>query len=156
EPCSICPSCERVGKFTFPKADADIEEFKKVIYSEHPDVAMVIPRNRNILVDAIRDLEREANFLPYEAAARVFIVDDAEKMNDNASNALLKTLEEPPPTAYIFLITSRPDSLLATIRSRCQMVRFAPVAAEQIADLLVKNKGSSTADAALAARLSRG
>jgi len=156
EPCGICPSCERVGKFTFPKPDADIDEFKKVIYSEHPDVAMVVSRNRNILVDAVRDLEREANFLPYEAGARVFIVDDAEKMNDAASNALLKTLEEPPPTAYIFLITSRPDSLLATIRSRCQMIRFAPVAADEIAGLLIKEKGLSLVDASLAARLSRG
>ena len=156
EPCGICPSCERVGKFAFPRPDADIDEFKKVIYSAHPDVATVIPRNRNILVDAIRDLEREANFLPFEAKARVFIVDDAEKMNDAASNALLKTLEEPPPTAYLFLLTSRPDSLLATIRSRCQLVRFAPVAAAEIESFLSKEKGMSGPDASLAARLARG
>ena len=156
EPCGICPSCERVGKFVFPKPDADADEFKKVIYSAHPDVAMIIPRTRNILVDAVRDLEREANFLPFEARARVFIVDDAEKMNDAASNALLKTLEEPPPTAYLFLLTSRPDSLLATIRSRCQLVRFAPVAVAEIESFLSKEKGMAGGDASLAARLAKG
>lgn len=156
QPCGECPSCERVGKFAFPKPGAEIDEFKKVISSEHPDVAMIIPRGRNILVDAIRDLEREANFRPFEADVRVFIVDDAEKMNDAASNALLKTLEEPPPPAFIFLITSRPDSLLATIRSRCQILRFSPVAASEIEKYLVKAKNFDPQEAALAARLSRG
>src|SRR5215510_3398483 len=156
EPCGVCPSCERVGRFAFPKPDADADEFKKVIYSEHPDVATVIPRNRNILVDAVRDLEREANFLPYEAKARILVIDDAEKMNDAASNALLKTLEEPPPTAYIFLITSRPDALLATIRSRCQLVRFAPVPIADVEEVLAARNGLAAGDAALAARLARG
>lgn len=156
QPCRKCASCQRVGNFAFPKPDADIDEYKRTISSEHPDVAMVIPRNRNILVDAIRDLEREANFRPFEAPARVFIVDDAEKMNEAASNALLKTLEEPPPTSYIFVITSRPDALLTTIRSRCQMIRFGPVPAGEVESYLLKQKGLSPEDASLAARLSRG
>ena len=153
--CGECASCKRVANFIFPKPD-DRDEHKKVIFSEHPDVAMVIPYGRNILVDAVRDLEREANFRPYEAKARVFIVNDAEKMNDNASNALLKTLEEPPPTTYIFLVTSQPDSLLATIRSRCQMLRFAPVAASEIEQYLVSKRNLQREDAQLSARLSNG
>ena len=63
-----------------------------VFLSGHPDVGMVIPYKRNILVDAIRELEREANFRPFEGGKRVFIIEDAHKMNDNAANALLKTL----------------------------------------------------------------
>ena len=117
---------------------------------------MVVPLKKNMYVDAIRDLEREANFHPYEATARFFIIDDADKMNDSASNALLKTLEEPPATSHIFLITSRPDALLPTIRSRCQTVRFAPVATNEIEKFLTKTGQIAVADAALLAKLSHG
>lgn len=156
EACGTCASCARVGKFSFPKPNDNKEEFEKVISSEHPDVGMVIARGKNILVEAVRDLERQANFLPFEANARVFIVDEAEKMNDAASNALLKTLEEPPPSTYIFLVTSRAGSLLATIRSRCQLLRFSPIPMTEIEDYLVEEKGAEADDAALVARLSRG
>jgi DNA polymerase-3 subunit delta' len=107
-------------------------------------------------VGAIRELEREANFRPYESGVRIFIVDDADKMNDAASNALLKTLEEPPATSHIILIASRADCLLPTIRSRCQMMRFAPVSSEDIRLLLLEGGHFSPEDAALAARVSGG
>ena len=155
EACGVCAACRRADVFTLPKSD-NKDAHKVVIFSEYPDVATVIPYNRNILVDAIRDLEREANFRPYEAAARFFIIDDAHKMNDAAANALLKTLEEPPSTSYIFLITSRPDSLLPTIRSRCQMMRFAPVETEEIERFLIDDKAFTLDEARLAARLARG
>ena len=155
EACDVCANCRRAGNFTFPKAD-DRDTFKKVIFSEHPDIGTVIPYNKNILVDAIRDLETEANFRPYEAPARFFIIDEADKMNDAASNALLKTLEEPPAASHIFLISSRPDALLPTIRSRCQTLRFAPIAAGEIENYLSNDKKIAPADAALLARLSSG
>lgn len=154
EACDACANCRRADNFTFPKAD-DRDAFKKVIFSGHSDIGLVIPYNKNILVDAIRELETEANFRPYQAAARFFIINDADKMNDSASNALLKTLEEPPATTHIFLITSRPDALLPTIRSRCQTVRFAPVDTQEIEDYLLK-KNFPAADAALSAKLSDG
>ncbi len=152
--CEDCPVCGRIGVFNFPNAD-DRDEHKKVILSGHPDVGMVIPYKRNILVDAIRELEHEANFRPFESGKRMFIIDDAEKMNDSAANALLKTLEEPPPTTHLILITSRPDSLLQTIRSRCQTIRFAPVAAAEMEPFLI-SAGKSPEDAKLAARVSGG
>jgi DNA polymerase-3 subunit delta' len=155
ESCGKCQACARVDVFTFPKPD-DKDAHKLVIFSEHPDVGMAIAYKRNILVDAIRDLEKEANFRPYEAAGRFFIIDNAEKMNPNAANALLKTLEEPHPTTYIFLITSRPDSLLPTIRSRCQMLRFAPVAIDEVEKLLLKTHKYSQADARLIAAYTQG
>jgi DNA polymerase III subunit delta' len=77
-------------------------------------------------------------------------------MNDAAANALLKTLEEPSPTSHIFLVTSRPDSLLQTIRSRCQTVRFAPVEADEIKAHLLGTKKFAPDDAELLARLARG
>ena len=155
EACDVCASCRRADKFTFPKSD-DRDAFKKVIFSEHSDIGLVIPYNKNILVDAIRDLETEANFRPFQAAARFFIIDDADKMNDSASNALLKTLEEPPAVSHLFLITPRPDALLPTIRSRCQTLRFAPVETREIENYLVKAKQVAPADAALSARLAGG
>ncbi len=155
ESCGVCPVCRRCDVFAFPKSD-DRDGHRKVILSEYLDLGTVIPYNRNILVDAIRDLEKEANFLPYEGTARIFIVDDADKMNDSATNALLKTLEEPPATTYIFLVTSRPDKLLPTIRSRCQTLRFGPVAINDIERFLIDDRAFSHDEARLAARLSRG
>ncbi|MEP7211552.1 MAG: DNA polymerase III subunit [Acidobacteriota bacterium] len=153
--CGECAACRRAGRLTIPKPDKR-DDFKEVTFTEHPDVGMVVPFNRNILVDAIRNLETEAHFRPYEAQARVFIVDNADKMNDAASNALLKTLEEPATTSYLILVTSRPDSLLQTIRSRCQTIRFAPVAANEIERHLIDSGKFAADDAAFAARLSGG
>ena len=155
EACEVCPACLRADNFTFPKSD-DKKANERVIWSDHPDVGTVISYNRNILVDAIRHLESEANFQPYEANSRFFIIDDADKMNDAASNALLKTLEEPPATSHIFLITSRPDSLLPTIRSRCQTLRFAPVPADEIEKYLIDERAFTHDEAKLSARLARG
>ncbi len=157
EACGVCAACLRVDKFVIPEpADKNKDEFKKVFFGGHGDVGMVVAYKRTILVDAIRDLEKKANFRPYEAPARFFIIDDADKMNDESSNALLKTLEEPSSTTHIFLITSRPDSLLPTIRSRCQTIRFAPVAADEIERFLAEDRAFTHDEAKLAARLSRG
>ena len=153
--CGTCAACHRAGRLVIPKPDKR-DDFKEVIFTEHPDVGVVVSYNRNILVDAIRDLENEAHFRPFEAKARVFIVDNADKMNDAASNALLKTLEEPASTSYLILVTSRPDSLLQTIRSRCQTLRFAPVPVAEIEQLLVASGKFARDDAAFAARMSGG
>lgn len=158
EACDRCAACARADKFTFPAADKK-DDFERVIFSSHPDIGIVTPYKNSILVEAVRDLEKEANFRPYEAAARFFIIDDAEKLSsakDNAANALLKTLEAPPPTAYIFLVTSRPDALLPTILSRCQTLRFAPVPAKEIEARLLASQKFSPGDAELVAELASG
>jgi DNA polymerase-3 subunit delta' len=77
-------------------------------------------------------------------------------MNDAASNALLKTLEEPPTTSHIILIASRADSLLPTILSRCQTIRFGPVSVQEIEKYLLGTERFSPEDAALAARVCGG
>ena len=155
EGCDECSSCLRVDVVQFPRSD-DKEAHKKVIFSEHPDFGLVIPYNRNVLIDAIRSLDTEAHFRPFEAGARVFIIDDADKMNDAASNALLKTLEEPAATSYIFLITSRADSLLPTIRSRCQMLRFEPVSTAEIERFLERSNKFLPEDVPLISRIADG
>jgi len=155
EGCGVCTSCVRIGTFSLPTSDT-ADDYKMVFFSENPDVGMVVPFKRNIAVDAIRDLEREAHFSPFEAKARFFIIDDAHKMNPAAANALLKTLEEPAETSHIFLISSRPDSFLPTIRSRCQMLRFGPAARSEIEEYLIDSLAFSHDEARLAAAVSHG
>lgn len=155
EACGECSICLRV---TLPDLPIPVkgDDYDRVFLTGHPDVGLVTPYKRNLRVGAIRELEREAHFRPFEAEKRIFIVDDAEKMNDSASNALLKTLEEPPSTTHLILITARPDSLLQTILSRCQVIRFAPVESGEIEKFLLGGQKFSPADAALAAKVSRG
>ena len=153
--CGDCAACKRVGEFTLPTTEK-ADDYKRVFLSQHPDVGLVIPYKRNLQVDAIRALEVEAHFRPFEANARVFIVDDADKMTDAASNALLKTLEEPAATSHIILITSRVDKLLPTIRSRSQMIHFGPAPFDEIESYLTGTGHFSPEDAALAARASGG
>lgn len=155
ESCGNCTACRRAGVFDLPESDK-AEDFDNVFLSHHPDVGLIFSPKRQIRVAAIRALETEANFRPSEAESRVFIIDEADKMNQEAANALLKTLEEPPPTTFLILVSARPDALLQTIRSRCQMIRFAPVSATEIRNLLVKKYGRSEEDAELAARMSGG
>ena len=154
--CGECLACRRVSEFKFPGADAKGEDYDFVFFSEHPDVGMVVPFNRTLRVGSIRALETEANFRPYEASARIFIIDEAHKMNAASSNALLKTLEEPPATSHIFLITSKPDALLPTIRSRVQTLRFGPVATSELEHHLLVTHEYSQADARLIASTSNG
>lgn len=153
--CRVCSACRRVDKFVIPPSEKG-DDYDRVFFSDHPDVGTVVPFKRNVRIGSIRALEREANYNPFEAKARFFIVDAAEKMADPAANALLKTLEEPPPTTHIFLITSRPDSLLPTIRSRCQMLRFAPVEIDKVERYLIDERAFTHDEARIAAKLSRG
>jgi DNA polymerase-3 subunit delta' len=131
EACDVCPACERAATL-IPLKESDKDAKKKITRTAHPDVTFVIGMGRNILVDQIRELENEAQFRPLEGRARFFLIDDADKMNEQASNALLKTLEEPAPTTHIVLITERPAGLLSTIRSRSQLVRFSPIERESV------------------------
>jgi DNA polymerase-3 subunit delta' len=152
EACSVCASCQRIARISSNETDAD----DKILWTEHRDVGLIAVTGRTIKVSLVRELERETEFRPVEGRARVFIVRDAHKLNDASSNALLKTLEETPPTTHIILITSRPATLLPTILSRCQAVRFAPLAPEEIEKFLIANKKRAGEDARLAARIARG
>ncbi|HKP36094.1 MAG TPA: DNA polymerase III subunit delta' [Pyrinomonadaceae bacterium] len=156
EACDECSSCKRIAHSTFPPFPKDDDNKDRMIWGEHADVAMVRPFKQIIRVKPIRELEAEANFRPFEGAARIFIVESAEYMNDQAANALLKTLEEPASTTHLILTTSNPTALLATIRSRCQAIRFAPIPAGEIATHLVQNEGIPPEDAQLLAQTSRG
>ena len=156
EACDECSSCKRISRSTFPFFGKDEDDKHRLIWSEHADLAMVRPYKQIIRVPPMRELEREANFRPFEGVARVFIVEDADYMNEASSNALLKTLEEPPPSSHLILTTSNPTALLPTIRSRCQMIRFAPIAAAEVEKFLVEQQHLPAADAHLLARTAQG
>jgi DNA polymerase III subunit delta' len=155
EACGKCPACVRISRFNFPQSE-ESDDWKKIIWTDHGDVGMVVAPKRVLLVDQMRQIEGEANFRPFEGKARVFLIDEADKLNDSSSNALLKVLEEPPPTSHLVLITSRPAVLLPTIRSRCQVIRFSPLSVEEIEQHLVKNKLVPAAEARLRARCACG
>lgn len=139
EACGVCPACVRIFKLNYPQRD-DAEEWTQIIWTDHPDVGLVVAPKRVLRVEQMRQIEKEANFRPFEGKARVFLIDDADKLNDASANALLKVLEEPPKTSHLILITARPAMLLPTILSRCQMIRFSPLTPEEIESYLVKNK----------------
>ena len=138
EACGVCSSCVRIRRLNYPTRD-DADEWTQIIWTDHPDVGLVVAPKRVLRVEQMRQIEKEANFRPFEGKARVFLIDEADKLNDASANALLKVLEEPPRTSHLILITARPAMLLPTILSRCQMIRFSPLTPAEIESHLVKN-----------------
>lgn len=155
EACGVCSSCVRVAKLNYPERE-DADEWTQIIWTDHPDVGLVVAPKRVLRVEQMRQIEKEANFRPFEGKARVFLIDEADKLNDASANALLKVLEEPPRTSHLILITARPAMLLPTILSRCQMIRFAPLTPNEIEQHLVKNKLADNKTAHLRARAAAG
>jgi DNA polymerase III subunit delta' len=96
--------------------------------SPHPDLVWLAPSGAQHMVEEVRErVIRSASYRPFEGGKRVFVIEAAEAMRDESQNALLKTLEEPPPFVHLILLTSEPTALLETIGSRCQPVDFAPL-----------------------------
>ncbi len=126
--------------------------------SPHPDLVWLAPQGNQHLVDDVREqVIVAAAYRPFEGARRVFVIQAAEAMADESQNALLKTLEEPAPFVHLLLITSEPTALLETVRSRCQVVRFAPLSQEAVeANLAERALGEDAEERRAAARLSGG
>ena len=108
---------------------ADDPVFRRVASGGHADLRTVEPAGARgeIRVAAVRDAIRFLRLTPGESVWRALIVDGADSMNPNAQNAALKVLEEPPPNVVILLVTHRPSLLLPTVRSRCRILRLAPL-----------------------------
>jgi len=107
---------------------------RQVLAGSHPDQHRVVPEEpgKMIKIDAIRALTSKSVLAAQEGGYRVFVIDPAEQMNRAAANALLKTLEEPASRSILILVSSHPDRLPATIRSRCQQVKFAIPDTQQV------------------------
>lgn len=136
---------------------ADARSASRIERGTHPDVHLIEPgESGSIKVDEVRAAIDRAVYRPFEGRRRVTIIDGADAMVDAAQNALLKTLEEPLPASVFVLVTSRPDVLLPTVRSRCAHLRFGRLQTAEVADVLEKRHGYSRTDALAAAATSDG
>jgi DNA polymerase-3 subunit delta' len=124
EACDTCLSC------------------RKVMNGNHPDIAHLSPSEKTRLIrkDDIDEVNGLAALRPFESQWRIFIIQDADRMNPPAQNHFLKTLEEPPGRSLFILLTEFPRVLLPTIRSRCQQVRFRALRPDTVADLLRRER----------------
>lgn len=138
DPCGVCPSCLRARD------------------GNHPDIIHVKIQRAIIHVDEIRELQKDMIKKPYEKGVKVYIIHDAEKMNDEAQNCLLKTLEEPPQHVIIILLSSNQYSLLKTIVSRCQVMKFSRAPEGEIENYLRYKMGVDEKEARYIAAFSDG
>ena len=129
-PCNTCGECRRV------------------LAGSHPDWLELEPDGANIKIAAIRQLTQTFTYRPFEGGRRVALIDPAERMTDEAANALLKTLEEPPAESYFLLVTSNRALLLPTIVSRCQHLPFSAMSAQEVQRVLNRLNLESTDAAA--------
>ncbi len=137
--CGTCSSCRRIAR------------------GQHPDVVVVGPNEKGtITVEMAREVIAQASFRPFEARRRVVVVDEADSLHASAQNALLKTLEEPPPSSMFLLVTARPDVLLETVRSRCPRVRFGRLGPSDLAEVLVRHCKVARGEAAALAAVGDG
>ena len=136
--CGDCATCHRVQE------------------GLHPDIEIIAPEGNFIRKEEITEINLHAAYRPYEARAKVYIFLEADNFNTEAANAFLKTLEEPPGHVHFILVTDRPERLLPTIASRCQMVSFSSVAARAVTEDLSRRFGLRPEEAALLARVSGG
>ncbi len=137
--CGECAACTRIAR------------------SVHADVLVIEPGDSgNIKLDQVREAIDRSAYRPFEGRRRLVIVDEADALIPEAQNALLKTLEEPPPASVFVLITNRPDVLLPTVRSRCQRLRFGPLTPGDVADVLIRDHGVAPAEAHAAAAAADG
>ena len=128
----------------------------RILRRRHPDVHHVSAEGAFILVDQIRDsVLSVASRSPFEGKRKVFVIEEADRMNPSAQNALLKTLEEPFEDTVFILLSARDEELLDTIKSRCRIVHLQRVAEERIAELLT-SEGTPPEKALLAARVCEG
>ncbi len=154
EACGACSACVRSvpGEAGRPK-HPDLHLLGRGVY-EPAQIGRRTPETQELSIDQIRTVVlARAAFPPHEGRARVYVVRDADELSTSAANSFLKVLEEPTPRTHFVLITTRPDALLSTIRSRTQRVRFGGLPAAVVEDILRRREvaeGAAHAAAALA------
>ena len=151
-PCGQCSACDRIARSNF----ADVQIITSSTQSSKDPDARSAQRRVMIGIDLIKDLQSDAILEPYEGRVKVFIIDEANRMSQDAANALLKTLEEPPSSVHIILTAPSEESVPETIASRCHLVRLRSVPPETITDALIERYGVPQAEAEPLAKMSMG
>lgn len=137
--CGACRACDRIAR------------------GVHVDVLAVEPDEKaSIKIDVIRDVLSRTGFRPFEGRRRVVLIREADALEPQSQNALLKSLEEPPPATVFILTTSIPGALLPTVRSRAMTLRFGRLTSREVADILVRDHEMGDADARAMAALADG
>ncbi|MHA6252927.1 DNA polymerase III subunit delta' [Oceanobacillus sp. CAU 1775] len=134
EPCNTCNNCKRISS------------------GNHPDLHLVEAEGLSISKEQVNHLQKEFSYSGMESNQKVYIIKDADTMTVNASNSLLKFLEEPSKQTTAILLTESSGSIIPTIRSRCQVIDFKPLHPKQFESLLI-TEGMKEADAKLMAAL---
>jgi len=136
--CNLCLSC------------------RKIDHRLHPDVLLIEPENQTIKKEQVLQMQKDLSYRPYEGRRRVCILTAVDRMAPNMSNTLLKTLEEPPLHTVLIILANHPGLVLPTILSRCQAIRFNPLAVSLVSGWLVDQKELEEKEAHLLASLSEG
>ncbi len=113
-------------------------EAERILKGIHPDFREMRPEKGTISIDKVREAQEWLSLAPMEGKRKVLLMDQAHTMNRESANAFLKTLEEPPPSSTIILVTSMANQLLPTILSRCQILRFSPLPEEVVKEVLLE------------------
>jgi len=136
--CGNCPAC------------------RKVDHNNHPDLHLLEPDGAAIKIEQVRNIQKELSYRPLEAPLKICLIDGADRMNQAAANSLLKTLEEPRGDALLILLSARPESVLSTIRSRCQRLPFARLPQSMLRGVLIEQLGVDETQGHVLAALSEG
>jgi DNA polymerase-3 subunit delta' len=181
EACGVCLNCQRMNSFQHPNiklvfalpvgknekngddpidvlTEEQVAEVREQILMKAKDPYHRIEMTKaNFLkINSVRDIKREAAMSRIEDGKKIFIILNVDMMNNEASNSLLKTLEEPLPGTILLLTTSAKDQLLPTIVSRCQLIKCDILAENDIEDALITRDGVDVSVARLVAQLSNG
>jgi len=179
--CGLCSSCRQFENlqhpnlrviFALPRGKSERNDESPINALTDPEIKLLqeqlrlkarnpyhqieVPKGNEIRINSIRELRREASLSAFAEGCKVFLILEADRMNDEASNALLKTLEEPTPKTVLILTTSKRERLLPTILSRCQPVKFDSLTSEEISHALVTRHSVSLEQAQLVATLANG
>jgi DNA polymerase-3 subunit delta' len=149
-------NCERSGRGDFYDACDECPACHRANAGNHPDIVQINASGAFIKIDQIREVQAAIFLKPFMGRKKVYLIDEADRMNQESANCFLKTLEEPPADSILILISSRPFSLLPTIVSRCQRLKFYALEAAEIERYLISKRGLTNENAQMLAAVSLG
>lgn len=152
-PCLLCPSCARIMRGNhIDVSEISLEQQSRL----QGDGGRKAPLSRELRIDVVRDMQSTIGLNPHSGRRKVYVIGDADRLNEEASNCLLKTLEEPPEHSMLVLLAPDEDSVLPTISSRCVQLQFRPLPRGLVASSLVSVWGAEEEQAETLAALSGG